>query len=114
MKDQRFYLIDILECAERILAYTKQGRGEFIASGMVRDAVVRNFEVIGEAAKRVSEGTRKTLPSIPWKKLAGYRDVLIHNYDAVDVELTWNIIERDVPALVEVLRAAAGPLDKKP
>ena len=65
MKDDRFYLIHILERIQRIESYTTGGREAFLASSMIQDAVIRNFEVIGEAAKQVSEGFRSLHPGLP-------------------------------------------------
>lgn len=87
MKDDRFYLIHILERIQRIESYTTGGREAFLASSMIQDAVIRNFEIIGEAAKQVSESFRLVHPGLPWRRLAGFRDVLIHNYPGVDPAL---------------------------
>jgi uncharacterized protein with HEPN domain len=68
-------------------------------SSMAQDAVIRNFEIIGEAAKRISEGVKKKYSFVPWRRLAGFRDVLIHNYMGVDLEEIWNVIEHDLQDL---------------
>ena len=67
MKDEKLYLINIMECIERIESYTKDGREAFMTDGKTQDAVVRNFEVMGEAAKRVSEEIRRCAPDVPWQ-----------------------------------------------
>jgi uncharacterized protein with HEPN domain len=106
VKDDRFYLIHILERIQRIESYTTGGREAFLASSMIQDAVIRNFEIIGEAAKQVSESFRSFHPGLPWRRLAGFRDVLIHNYPGVDLEEVWNIITGHLPVLREGLKAA--------
>ncbi|MFQ5882292.1 MAG: DUF86 domain-containing protein [Candidatus Methylomirabilales bacterium] len=85
MKDEKLYLIHIAECIQRIESYTRDGRDAFMRSSMAQDAVTRNFEIMGEAAKRISEGLRHAHPEVPWHRIAGFRDVLIHDYMRVDL-----------------------------
>ena len=88
-KDPRVYLAHILECIVKIQQYTKKSKKHFIKNTLIQDAVIRNFEVIGEAAKRVPELYREQNSTIPWKMMAGFRDVLIHNYEGMDVNRVW-------------------------
>jgi len=81
-------------------------------SRMQRDAVVRNFETIGEAAKQVSITLRGAHPEIPWRKIAGFRDVLIHDYLGVDVDEVWNITERELPELRSKVEAVLRDLNR--
>ena len=99
MKDDRVYLEHIREAVGRIHEYTVAGRAAFMTNRMAQDAVVRNFEIIGEAAKRLPDPTRRRKPDIPWRDVAGFRDVLIHDYTGVDLGEVWNVVERDLPAL---------------
>jgi len=99
MKDQILYLIHITECIEKIEQYTKEGKTEFLKDSKTQDAVIRNFEIIGEAVKRLSEETRQIFSQIPWCQFAGFRDVLIHQYDGIDISEVWLTIENDLPTL---------------
>jgi uncharacterized protein with HEPN domain len=98
-RDPRVYLAHILECADRIERYLGQDREAFLRDTMVQDAVIRNFEVIGEATKRIPEQFRVVHAAIPWRLMAGFRDVLIHDYEGVDLERVWRIAKEDLPAI---------------
>lgn len=111
-KDPRVYLAHILECVSKIERYTVQGREHFFADAMVQDAVLRNLEVMGEAAKRLSESYRAAHPEVPWRALAGLRDVLIHQYEGVDLERVWAVVRDDLPGLKRAIGALVPPLDQ--
>ncbi len=99
MKDDRPYLEHILEAIRKIDSYTADGRDAFMQNAMAQDAVLRNFEIIGEAAKRLSSDTKARRPDIPWRDVAGLRDVLIHNYMGVNLNRIWTVVARDLPPL---------------
>ena len=105
MSDDRLYLEHIREAAEKIAAYCGSGREEFRKNPMVQDAVIRNFEIIGEAAKRLSEDAKRQTPEVPWRRVAGFRDVLIHQYMGVDLEEVWNAVEAHLPVLRRAVEA---------
>jgi uncharacterized protein with HEPN domain len=109
-KDPRVYLAHILECIQKIERFTEGGRDQFFQEEMIQDAVLRNFEVIGEAAKRLDESYRAAHPEIPWRALAGLRDVLIHQYEGVDLERVWVFVERDLPGLKNAISRLLPPL----
>ena len=109
MKDEKLYLIHMTECIGRIEFYTKNGREEFMQSTLVQDAVIRNYEVIGEAAKKLSKDVKDAFPSLPWKRIAGFRDVLIHSYEGIRLDEVWNIIEQDLPTMKKEIQ---GILDQ--
>lgn len=99
MKDDRVYFWHVRDAIERILNYTAGGRKAFFSETMIQDAVMRNIEVMGEAVKSVSERTRSFHPAIPWQEIARMRDKLIHDYLGVDLEVVWDVVERDIPDL---------------
>jgi uncharacterized protein with HEPN domain len=111
-KDPRVYLAHILECIHKIERFTSDGKPRFLQDSMVHDAVLRNFEVIGEAAKRLDDTYRQAHPEIPWRALAGLRDVLIHQYEGVDLERVWAIVEQEVPRLKEAISPLLPPLEQ--
>jgi uncharacterized protein with HEPN domain len=105
MTDDRLYLINIVECIERIEAYTRGGKEAFLASTLIQDAVVRNFEIIGEATKRLSQPLKDQQPHIPWRRIAGLRDVLIHNYMGVDLTRVWGVVDGEMMDLKQAVLA---------
>ena len=80
MKSELLYLHHIRERCERVGDCVKAGRNEFFGNVVYQDAVMRNLEIIGEAAKRISPALRAQLTELPWRQIAGLRDVLIHDY----------------------------------
>lgn len=90
----------IIESIELIEEYVKnKTEVDFFSSRQLQDSVIRRLEIIGEAAKNLPSEIKEKNPDIPWKKMAGLRDVLIHEYFGVDLELTWQIIQNDIPVL---------------
>ena len=104
-RDEKLYLVDMRDAVERITRYTMTGRSAFFADAMIQDAVIRNLEVMGEAVRKISVGTRSAHPEIPWKQIAGTRDRVIHGYFTVDLEIVWEIVETELPPLREHLAA---------
>lgn len=93
------YLDHIAERIRRIEECAQEGRDVFESSHILQDAIIRNFEVIGEAVKQLSPEMREKYPDVPWRRVAGFRDVLIHDYMGVDLDEVWNVIEKDLPDL---------------
>ena len=103
-----------VERCHRITRFIAPGREAFMASEELQDAVIRNVEVIGEAAKRVSAEARSRMSSLDWKGICGMRDVLIHDYIGVDLDEVWNVVSSRIPELQAVLeqflaRESQGP-----
>jgi uncharacterized protein with HEPN domain len=90
MKSDIAYVGDILESARLIRQYVaRSDRESFQADSLLQDAIVRRLEIIGEATKRLSDTFRARYPEVRWKQMAGMRDLLIHDYDEVDLDLVW-------------------------
>jgi len=104
------YCSDILEAMQRIISYTGGLSYErFMEDKRTQDAVVRNIEVIGEAAKRLSSPLKKQHPAIPWKDMAGMRDKVIHHYFGINYDIVWTVANEEIPRL---LPRIAGVLEK--
>jgi uncharacterized protein with HEPN domain len=99
MKGDQLYLRHILEAIEKIEAYISVGRDVFMTTTHWQDAVIRQLEIIGEATKRLSQDLRSQHDEIPWRRIAGLRDVLIHDYMGVDLPAVWEITQRELPVL---------------
>jgi uncharacterized protein with HEPN domain len=97
---ERDFLLDIEDAVSRILEYTAgMNWDEFLRDYKTQDAVVRNLEVIGEAAKNISDEFRDLHPNIPWRDMAGTRDRLTHRYFGINQEIVWQIVEHDLTGL---------------
>ena len=99
---QVIYLRHIRDALLAVTEYTNGGRGAFLGSKMIQDAVLRNLEIVGEAVKGLDSETKSMAPDVPWRRIAGMRDVLIHSYFGVDLEIVWRVVEMDVPTLLAV------------
>ncbi|MFZ4859435.1 MAG: DUF86 domain-containing protein [Desulfuromonadaceae bacterium] len=110
IRDDQVYLEHIMDALEQITAYTHGMDDEaFRTNRMVQDAVIRQFEIVGEATKNLSARFRESHSGLPWKDLAGFRDKLIHQYFGVDLSTVWQSVVDDVPFLLdEVQKIQAG------
>jgi uncharacterized protein with HEPN domain len=101
-RDYKVYLDDVLEAIAWIRIYTNGlTYDSFQEDRKTVDAVVRNLEIIGEAVKQIPERIRGKHPEVDWKKIAGLRDILIHNYFGIDLELVWDILQNKLAPLEE-------------
>ena len=98
------------DCLDRILEYTHAQRVRFEDSRLVQDAVIHNLQTLTESSQRLSSGIKGTEPHIPWRDLAGFRNVIVHGYLGVDLGAVWLVVEQDLPALTEAVNRMAAHL----
>jgi uncharacterized protein with HEPN domain len=99
MKDDRVYLHHILECIARIEENTAGGQNAFEASHTLQDAVLRNLQTLAESTQRLSDSLRAARPEVEWRRIAAFRNILVHNYLGIDLKNVWRIVENDLPGL---------------
>ena len=99
MRDDTVYLRHILECIGRIEENTDVGRDQFMASHTLQDAVLRNLQTMAESTQRLSESLKTQYPDVEWRRIAAFRNVLVHNYLGVDMDRIWDVVEHDVAEL---------------
>ena len=108
-RDFRLYLEDILESTKKIEGYIANlTYNDFVKDNKTIDAVVRNLETIGEAAKQIDEETKKKYDDIPWREIVDFRNRIIHGYFVIDYEIIWQIISSDLPDLKQKVEKAIG------
>ena len=110
-REPRLYLQDIEVAISRILEFTSGGPAEFFESGLVHDAVIRQFEIIGEAVRNLPEEMLADEPEVSWKRAVRMRDRLAHGYFSVDLGIVWDTIENDLPQLRAAVRRLLHDLD---
>jgi len=98
------FIFDILEAAKLARNYVSgKTLEEFMSNPQCQDAVIRRLEVIGEAAGRISSGTQSAYPEIPWREMMRMRNVMIHEYDNVDLKIVWDTVKENLPKLIKSL-----------
>jgi len=103
MKDDEVYLRHVLECIDAIREYTAEGRKAFFTDRRTRKATLRELQELAESTQRLSSTLKEQHPEIPWTGIAGFRNVLVHDYLGLSNERVWTIIGRDLPALRTVI-----------
>ncbi len=100
-------LAHMRECIDRIREYARGERSTFESSRMVQDAVIRNLQTLAESSQRLSAEIRSTEP-MPWRELAGFRNVIVHGYLGIDLAAVWLVVEQDLPPLEAALERMAA------
>jgi uncharacterized protein with HEPN domain len=103
MRDDTVYLHHILESIQRIESHVAAGRDAFFASDLLQDATLRNLQTMSEATQRLSDAVKAMRPQIPWRQIATFRNVLVHNYLGIDLEQIWIVIHRDISPLKQAV-----------
>jgi len=105
MTNDVVYLHHIIDGIEKIESYTQVGKQQFMATPHWQDATIRQLEIVGEATKNLSSELRSSYAHVPWKRIAGLRDVLIHAYMGIDLAAVWEITQQSIPALKKSVQA---------
>jgi uncharacterized protein with HEPN domain len=105
LRSDRERLFDILDAVERIEAQAARGYAAFAGDELTQTAVIRWVEIIGEATRGLTEELRQAHPQVPWRQMVAMRNVLIHGYFDIDVDLVWSVAQNDLPKLGAQVRA---------
>jgi uncharacterized protein with HEPN domain len=104
------WVLDMLQASRKTVEYARDLDEEhFQASSLHQDAILRQLTIVGEAAKRVSAEFRVGHPEVPWRQVAGFRDVVVHDYSRVDLQEVWRIVQEDLPTLMTLLEPLIPP-----
>ncbi len=113
-RDVRLYIDDIFDAVEKIESYVEGLSFEgFAEDNKTVDAIVRNFEIIGEATKRIPPEIKEKYPQIPWRMMTGTRDKLIHEYFGVNLQVLWKAVKEDLPPLKRSLKQMLLKIDEE-
>lgn len=113
-KEPSIFIGHILECLELIEGYAKGMTKEELSKDELRtDAIVRRIEIIGEAAKNIPNSIKKHHPTVPWRAMAGMRDIIVHQYYGIEVDEIWGVIKKDAPRLKKQMQTILKDLESK-
>ena len=89
----------IIECIDRVFQYCQGGESNFRQSQMIQDAVMRNLQTMAESSQRLSDGTKAAISDVPWRAISGFRNIIVHDYLGIDLDMVWQVVETDLPTL---------------
>ena len=108
MRDIEERFLDMLEAIQRIGKYAARGRQAFVSDELIQTYIVHNLQILGEAAAKVSTAQQAEYPDLPWPQMIGMRNVLVHNYFNIDLDIVWQVVESELPALQEKISRIIG------
>ena len=97
------YVAHMIECIDRVLKYCEGGKSSFRQSHLIQDAVIRNLQTMAESSQRLSESTKTIASDVPWRAISGFRNIIVHDYLGVDLDMVWQVVSADLPALQAAL-----------
>ena len=104
--EERF--LDMMEAIQRIDKYAGRGRQAFVADELIQTYIVHNLQILGEAVAKIPTEQQRKYPELPWPKMVGMRNVLVHNYFNIDLDIVWQVVEIELPALKEKIGRILG------
>ncbi len=113
MKSDLIYLGHILECLEWITRFTAEGKAVFLTDRKTQSAVLRELQTLAESSQRISEAIKISHPEVPWQEIAGFRNVLVHDYLGVRLERVWDIVTEDLPPFRAAIQSIRAELEAK-
>jgi len=93
------YVDHMLECIARVVEYCKDDESLFKQSRLIQDAVIRNLQTMAESSQRLSDGSKALAPDVPWRAISGFRNIIVHDYLGVDLDMVWQVVVSDLPSL---------------
>jgi len=102
VKDDLIYIEHMLDCIHRIDEYIDD-KEQFYASRLVQDAVIRNLQTMAESSQRLASEIKQQFDDVPWKEISGFRNILVHDYLGVDLDVIWSVVEQELPRLEQAL-----------
>lgn len=103
-ESDRVYLAHMLECIARVQSYTAGGGLQFRSSQLIQDAVVRNLQVMAESSQRLSAAAKANARDIPWRSISGFRNLVVHDYLGLDLDVLWSVVAQDLEPLKRALQ----------
>jgi len=111
-KDNKVYIVHVIECIESIEIYSSNGKDCFIGDNMAYDATLRKLQIMSESTQRLSDELKNEYTDIEWRKISGFRNILVHEYlGDIDNEIIWSIIENMLPKLKSVMTKELSKFD---